>query len=119
MAHIPQSLKVLMQTVEACKRKLVRRVLHCGDPDIAVLAEAWLNDSIYNNEFAPADYSVLRKDRGGKGRGVLIVFIILGMPEVPNTECIFCRAYHSNVRYIVEHSVGCLDYLSLSWITKK
>ncbi|XP_042147393.1 uncharacterized protein LOC120836788, partial [Ixodes scapularis] len=72
---------------------------------IAVLTETWLNATIYDSEFVPAGYSALRKDRGSKGGGVCILFKnflnIVSMPEIPDTECIFCKAYDGKCKYII------------------
>lgn len=75
------------------------------NPDIAVLTETWLNDTVFDSEFVPTGYSSYRKDRDGRG-GVRVSILfksslrIFLMPEIPNVECIFCTAYYANIRYV-------------------
>lgn len=75
------------------------------DPEIAVLTETWLNDTVFDSEFVPTGYSSYRKDRDGRGGGVSILFKstlrIFPMSDIPNVECIFCKAYYGNVRYVI------------------
>lgn len=73
--------------------------------DVAILTETWLDESIYDNEFVPAGYSVHRKDRESKGGGVAILYNkSLGMkkmPDVPGVEAVFCKVYCGNTRYVI------------------
>lgn len=39
-------------------------ILLTHSPDIVILTETWLNDSIKDNEFVPRGYNVHRKDQG-------------------------------------------------------
>lgn len=75
------------------------------DPDIVILTETWLNESVYDSEFVPPGYSVYRKDRESRGGGVCVLFKnslkILSMPDVSDIECIFCKAYSGKVRYVL------------------
>lgn len=75
------------------------------DPAVTILTETWLNDSIYDSELVPSGYSAFRKDRDGRGGGVSILFKtalnILRMPNIPNVEGIFCKAYYNGIRYII------------------
>lgn len=80
-------------------------ILVTHDPEIIILTETWLNNSIKDNEFVPRGYNVHRKDRGSKGGGVALLFKdrfkILRMPDIPNIEGIFCKAYHGTIRYVL------------------
>lgn len=80
-------------------------IILAHDPSILLLTETWLNDSIFDSEFVPADFNVFRKDRGARGGGVCILFKnslnIIRMPDVPNVEALFCKTYHGNVKYVI------------------
>ena len=42
------------------------------DYSIICLTETWLNDTIYDKEIFSSGFRVYRKDRGSRGRGVLV-----------------------------------------------
>lgn len=75
------------------------------DPDIAVLMETWLNEDIYDSEFVPINYRVMRKDRDRRGGGVAILFKhflqVFGMPDTPGVESVFCNFYINDIKYIL------------------
>lgn len=43
------------------------------DPEVAVITETWLHENILNSEVTPPNYSIIRKDREGRGGGVAIM----------------------------------------------
>lgn len=75
------------------------------DVEIAALTETWLSCNIFDSEFVSKNYRVFRKDRGGRGGGVAILFKsslqIFQMPDIDGVEGIFCKFYKNNVRYIL------------------
>ena len=40
--------------------------------DIFCVSETWLNETIYDNETLPSNYTIYRNDRRSRGGGVLI-----------------------------------------------
>lgn len=47
------------------------KILLCkSKPDILTLSQSWLDNSVLDNEFALADYSLHRKDRNCHGGGI-------------------------------------------------
>lgn len=65
------------------------------DPHFAALTETWLTNEVLDNEIAPPNYTVVRKDRPTRGRGVALLikndipFTVL--PEVEDVEAVFCK----------------------------
>lgn len=64
-------------------------------PDIVGITETWLAPDIFNIEFAPPNYSVIRKDRPSRGGGVAVLikntipFTLL--PSIAEAEAVFVR----------------------------
>ena len=54
------------------KRAEIANLIVSTKPDIVVGTETWLDNTISNAEFFPAEYSIYRKDRNRNGGGVLI-----------------------------------------------
>ena len=46
--------------------------IYCKDYDIIAITETWLSNTIYTNEIFPYGYNVFRRDRDGRGGGVLL-----------------------------------------------
>lgn len=71
-------------------------LIECHQPSIICVTESWLNDSVLDVEILPPGYVILRKDRlSGRGGGVALFiknhidFSLL--PDLPNTESIWCK----------------------------
>lgn len=65
------------------------------EPDVAAITETWLTSDILDQEFAPPNYSVIRKDRPTRGGGVALLikkcFAFSVLPEVKDAEAVFCK----------------------------
>ena len=46
--------------------------IYSNNFDIVAITETWLSDHIYTNEIIHSGYTVIRKDRDGRGGGVLL-----------------------------------------------
>lgn len=64
-------------------------------PDIVGITETWLTSDIFNHEFAPPNYSVIRKDRPSRGGGVALLIKntipFTPLPAIADTEAVFTR----------------------------
>ena len=49
-----------------------QNLVYCEDIDIVFVNETWLSKSAYNTEILHAGYTLIRKDREGRGGGVLL-----------------------------------------------
>ena len=55
------------------KLAFFQSLIYCTDPDIFLVAETWLNTSIFDNEILPNGSSFYRLDRKSRGGSVAIV----------------------------------------------
>lgn len=64
-------------------------------PDIFGITETWLTSDIFNHEFAPPNYSVIRKDRPSRGGGVALLIKntipFTPLPAIADTKAVFTR----------------------------
>lgn len=69
-------------------------------PDIAVITETWLHKNILDSDIAPPGYSLVRRDRDGRGGGVAVLVkrnIIFSTLEVPgNIEAVWITTKLNN-----------------------
>ena len=77
--------------------------------DIIAITETWLTKHIYTNELLPCGYNVLRKDRDGRGGGVLLALkdsISLRELSTPNDlEVLSAEVTINNLNFVI-----CLIY---------
>lgn len=64
------------------------------EPDVVVISETWLSESIDSYEFLPPNYAACRKDRGSRGGGVAVVYKscipCVEIPSPTEVECSLC-----------------------------
>ncbi|KAH9385007.1 hypothetical protein HPB48_027043 [Haemaphysalis longicornis] len=71
--------------------------LSCNPADAVCVSETWLGDSVQDHEIFGPEYAVFRKDRRGRGGGVLIAVKHEGSPtrradlECPNSELVWTQ----------------------------
>ena len=63
-----------LKSVNKSRNKLVQfqSLVHLHNPSFVAVTETWLTPNIENNEILDNSYTLFRKDRGGRGGGVLL-----------------------------------------------
>lgn len=83
--------------------------IYSNDTDIIAITETWLTKHIYTNELLPCGYNVLRKDRDGRGGGVLLALkdsISFRELSTPNDlETLSAEVTFNNLTFVI-----CLIY---------
>ena len=54
------------------KLHFLQSLIYCKSLDVFCITETWLTDFVVNNEIAPENYTIYRRDRGSRGGGVMI-----------------------------------------------
>ena len=73
---LPNNLSFLLWNARSLKNQLrnFQSYVYSNDFDVIAITETWLTKHIYTNELLPCGYNVLRKDKSGRGGGVLLAF---------------------------------------------
>lgn len=77
------------------KPELLENLIIDHEPHLAAITETWLTPDVFDHEFAPPNYSVIRKDRPTRGGGVALLIkkglSFVALPDVQSAEAIFCK----------------------------
>ena len=83
--------------------------IYSNDFDVIAITETWLTKHIYTNELLPCGYNVLRKDRNGRGGGVLLAFkdsiSFRELPSPNDLEVLSAEITTNNLNFVI-----CLTY---------
>ena len=67
-------LQILLWNARSLKNQInaFQSFIYFNSFDIVAITETWLSDHIYKNEIFRSGYTVIRRDRDGRGGGVLL-----------------------------------------------
>lgn len=90
------------------KTSCLEQLLLDQEPHIVAITETWLTPDIFNDEIAPPDYAVIRKDRPTRGGGVALLISksipFVALPDVLGAEAVFCKIICDGINIVT----GCV-----------
>ena len=71
---LPVQLNICYFNGHSIVKKLTKlqNYVYSSSIDVLIITETWLNDSIFNNEILPDNYTIYHRDRDSRGGGVLL-----------------------------------------------
>ena len=107
MEIFPDKLTVMIVSAPSIcnKSSIFEAALLEHEPDVVIMTETWLSESVENTKFLPPNYTACRKDRGSRGGGVAIVHkTSIHCTEIftpPELECVACTIQMNGQYFVV------------------